>query len=67
MSSEDSLSKIVIIQSNFGNALVIVNGLFIKLSIRKPKNSVLTLIILASNHETSARKVNVIISLQDGK
>jgi len=63
MNLENSLSKIVTIQSNSGNVLVIVNGLLIKLLIRKLKNSILNPIILASLYETSARRANAITSL----
>ena len=51
------------IQLNSGNVLVVVNGLFIKLLIRKLKNSVLNPVILASLHRTLARRVNVMTSL----
>jgi len=67
MNSENSLSKIVTIQSNSGNVLVIVNGLFIKLSIRKLKNSILNSVILASLHKTSVRRVNVMTFLWNGR
>ena len=63
MNSENSSSKIVTIRLNSRNILVIVNGLFIKLTIRKQKNSVLNPVILISLHGTSARRVNAITSL----
>ena len=66
MNSENSSSKIVTIRLNSGNILVIlviVNGLFIKLTIRKQKNSVLNPVILISLHGTSARRVNAMTSL----
>jgi len=49
------------------NVLVDANGPFIKLLIRKQKNSILLSVILASHYGTSARKANMMISLGDGK
>jgi len=56
-----SLSKITIIQLNFGNILVVVNNLFIKLLIKKPSSFILVLSILTSLHKTLIRKASIII------
>ena len=67
MSSEDFFSTISIIQSNFGNAQVIVISCFIKLLIRNLNSSIPYLTTLASLLRTSARKVNTTISYLFGR
>jgi len=65
INSENSLSKIATIQSNSENVLVAMNGLFIKLSIRKLKNSVLSPVTLACFYGTSVRRANTMTLLWD--
>ena len=58
---ENSLLKIVIIQLNFENVLVIVNSFFIKLLIRKLKNSILNFVIFISLKKKVKSKNNLVI------
>jgi len=61
LSLEYSSPKIMTILLNFGNVLVVANGLFIKQLMKKPNNFIHVLNILASYHEILARKTNVTI------
>jgi len=59
--SENSLLKVMTIQSNSGSVPVVTDDLSIKLLTRKPRKCILYPIILTSHLGTLARRVNVII------